>query len=709
MPSAASDARLEIAHVLFMDIVGWSKLLINEQSELLRRLNEVVRSTAQVRVAEAAGKLIRLPTGDGMALAFFTTPDAPVRCAVEISRALKEYPDLPLRMGIHSGPVDEIVDVNERANIAGAGITVAQRVMDCGSAGHILLSKRAADDLAHYSQWRPLLHDLGEFEVKHSLRLGLVNLYDDDVGNPQLPEKLQVSEPVERRAGVSSDRRRPPILAGVAVLLLLLIIAGWWAFSGKNGLTSDNSAARATPFGRRLAVLPFKPIAAEGRDQVLELGMADTLIMKLSNSRELIVSSLPSVRKYSGLDQDPVAAGRQLQVDSVLEGNVQRSADQIRVTVRLIDTKDGSSLWAGTFDEKFTDVFTVQDTISRKVADALALRLTGEEQQRLTRRYTGNVEAYQLYMTGRYHWAKLTPPDIKKAIESFQQAINKDPGYALAYFGMAEALRSLAINADIPSKDSLPPAKAAATKALNIDPSLSEAHASLSFSLIWYDWNWTEAEKEARQAVALNPNSAHAHFACAHILSDLGRHDEAITQIAQARKLDPVFPLYAALEGMILLHANRVSEAALTAQKALELEPNFWITHLMLGRAYIEQQKYPDAIAEFEKARNLSHGNSEAIGSIGYTAAVAGDEAKARTILEELQRLSTQHYIPPYNTALVYAGLREQDQAFAQLEKACDDRDVRVTLLGVDPRWNSLRSHPRFQAILNRIDRKSVV
>src|SRR5690349_8757871 len=194
MSSTASDARLEIAHVLFMDIVGWSKLLINEQSELLRKLNEVVRNTSQVRTAEAAGKLIRLPTGDGMALAFFTTPDAPVRCAVEINRALKEHPDLPLRMGIHSGPVDEIIDVNERANIAGAGITIAQRVMDCGSAGHILLSKRAADDLAHYSQWRPLLHDLGEFEVKHSLRLGLVNLYDDDVGNPELPAKLQLGD-----------------------------------------------------------------------------------------------------------------------------------------------------------------------------------------------------------------------------------------------------------------------------------------------------------------------------------------------------------------------------------------------------------------------------------------------------------------------------------------------------------------------------------
>jgi tetratricopeptide (TPR) repeat protein len=269
--------------------------------------------------------------------------------------------------------------------------------------------------------------------------------------------------------------------------------------------------------------------------------------------------------------------------------------------------------------------------------------------------------------------------------------------------GLAEAYRSLAITADVPSKDSLPQAKAAARKALEIDESLAEAHASLSFSLIWFDWDWAAGEKEAKRAIALNPNSAVAHFAYAHILSDLGRHQEAIAEIARARELDPVFLLVRALEGMFLYHARRDDEAGIILQKAIELDPNFWVTHLTLGKVYAQQKNYPEAIAEFSKARELSHGNSEAIASIGYVAALAGDKAKARAVLEELKALSNQHYIPPVTVALVYNGLGDQNEALAWLEKACDDRDVRLTLLGVDPKWDFFRSNPHFVVILKRI------
>jgi TolB-like protein/Flp pilus assembly protein TadD len=693
------DPRLEIAHVLFIDIVGSSRLLINEQSEVLRRLNEIVRNSGQVRAAEAAGKLIRLPTGDGMALAFFSTPDAPVRCAVEITKALSDHPNLPLRMGIHSGPVDEIVDVNERSNIAGAGITIAQRVMDCGDAGHILLSERIAGDLAQYGSWRPYLHDLGQSEVKHGVKIGIVNFYLGDIGNSADPEKLKKEARSAAGTRVPKATWQKPALVAAALLCAGVVFLFYTQHRPKQESTASGSVNGV----KRMAVLPFKPLTPENRDQVLELGMADTLIAKLSNSREIIISSLPSVRKYGGLDQDPVAAGRELQVDSVLDGNVQRSGDQIRVTARLINVADGSSVWAGTFDEKFTGVFAVQDAISQKVANALALRLSGEEKQRLTRRYTENVAAYELYLTGRYHWAQLTPPDIRKAIGFFQQAIELDPTYALAYFGLAEANRSLSINADVPSRDCLPQAKAAASKALQIDELLAEAHASLSFSLIWYDWDWAGGEKEAKRAIALNPNSAHAHFAYAHVLSDLGRHDEAIAEIVQARKLDPVFLLYAALEGMFFHHAGRNDEASAKLQKVIELAPNFWVTHLILGKVYTQQRKYPEAIAEFTKAKELSHGNSEAIGSIGYVEAVMGDKVKAGTVLEELKNLSSQHYIPPYNMALVHAALGEQNEALTMLERGCDEHDVRVTLLKVDPRWDSLRGNARFVAMLKRI------
>ena len=442
MPEPKSDLRLEIAHVLFIDIVGYSKRLIDEQHELLQDLNQIVRNTAAFRSAEASANLIRVPTGDGMALVFSTTPEAPVQCALEISKALRSHSELQVRMGIHSGPVSGIKDVNDRSNIAGAGINVAQRVMDCGDGGHILLSKRVAEDLEQYRQWRPYLHELGECEVKHGARVSLVNLYSDEVGNPAIPEKLKKERETKAAApSVKPAKLRKPLLLTGAIVVTSALVIGFWAFSHRHSQKVANALSSPE---KRIAVLPFKPLVPENRDQVLEMGMADSLIAKLSNIREIVVRSLNSVRKYSGLDQDPVAAGRELEVSSVLEGNVQKSSDRIRVSARLINVADGSSLWANTFDEKFTDVFAVQDAISQKVADALALRLSGEENKRLTRRFTENVEAYQLYLTGRYHWNKLTPPEITKSIEFFKKAIELDPTYALAYFGLADAYRSLA-------------------------------------------------------------------------------------------------------------------------------------------------------------------------------------------------------------------------------------------------------------------------
>jgi TolB-like protein len=693
MPEQTSDLRLEIAHVLFIDIVGSSKLLTNEQSELVRELNGVVRDTEQFRAAESAGKLIRLPTGDGMALVFFTTPDAPVRCALEINKALRTNLKLCLRMGVHSGPVDEFLDVNDRPNVAGVGITMARRVMDCGGAGHILLSKRSADDLAQYSSWRPHLHELGQCEVKHGVKIDIVNFYTDELGNPATPDKVK-----KGKGRIAAQQRRVSVIPGAALLILIMGGIGVAVFHNAQRSTSTSP----TP-GQRIGVLPFKPLTPENRDQVLEMGMADSLITKLSNSSEVIVPSLSSVRKYADSDKDALTAGRELQVNSVLEGNVQKSGDHIRVTARLINVTDGSSLWGATFDEKFTDVFALEDAISQKVADALALRLTGKEKEGLTKRYTESVEAYQLYLMGRYQSSKLTPPDIRKAIGFFQQAIALDPNYALAYSGLAELNRGLAITSDVPSKDCLPQAKAAAKKALEIDDSLAEAHAELSLSLIWYDWDWAGGEREAKRAIAVNPNSAYAHFTYAAVLSDEAHHDQALVEIARARELDPISLLYSALEGMFFHHARRDAEALARLQKALDLDQNFWVTHLIFGKVYTQQRKYPEAIAEFTKAKELSHGISESIGSIGYVAGLTGDKTTAQAVLDELKTRSAQAYIPPCSVALVYNGLGNQGEALRQLEKAVDERDVRLNFLKVDPRWDSLRSNPRFVAILKRI------
>jgi TolB-like protein len=706
MPEPHPDIQLEIAHVLFIDIVGYSKLFINEQHELLQELSQIVRSTDAFRAADTVGKLIRVPTGDGMALVFSTMPDAPVQCALEISKALQGHPELQVRMGVHSGPVSGLTDVDDRSNVAGAGINMAQRVMDCGDAGHILLSRRVAEDLEQYRQWRPHLHDLGECEVKHGVRINVVNFYTDDVGNRAIPEKFKkeqqtyVSPPSTKPANL----RKPSLIAG-ALLVAIALAIGFWLFSrpGAQKSTKRGAAALASITEKTIAVLPFKPLVPESRDQVLELGMADSLIAKLSNIREMVVRSLNSVRKYGGLDQDPLAAGRELEVNSVLEGNVQKSGDRIRVSARLISVADGSSLWAKTFDEKFTDVFAVQDTISQKVADALALRLTGEENKRLTKRYTDNLDAYQLYLKGRYHWNKLTPADIKKSIEFFKQAIDLDPTYALAYFGLAEAYRSSAPTSDVPPKDVLPQAKAAAIKALEIDESLAEPHATLAFIHTWFDWDWAAAEKEAKRAIELNPNWGFGHIAYAQLLSATGRHQEAIKEGQRAGELDPLSLIINTLNGSVLYYAKREEEASARLQKTLELDPNFWIAHLFLGKNNIEKKKYPEAIAELNKAKELSAGNSEAVSTLGCAWVGAGDSAKGRAILKELKSQSSQRYVPPTNVAVLCYVLGEKDEAFTWLEKALEDRDMRLCRVKVEPKWDALRSDPRFVAVLKRI------
>jgi len=447
------------------------------------------------------------------------------------------------------------------------------------------------------------LHELGECEVKHGAKVSLVNLYTDEVGNPAIPEKLKKERETTAAAPtIKSEKLRKPALLTGAILVTIALVIGFWAFSHRQSQRVGHGLASPE---KRIAVLPFKPLVPENRDQVLELGMADSLIAKLSNIREIVVRSLNSVRKYGGLDQDPLAAGRELEVNSVLEGNVQKSGDRVRVTARLIKVADGSSSWAATFDEKFTDVFAVQDTISQKVADALALRLSREENNRLTKHYTNNVEAYQLYLTGRYHWNKLTPQEIAKSIGFFKEAIDLDPTYALAYFGLADAYRALAPTAELPAKDTLPHARAAALKALELDESLAEPHVTLAFVYNW-SWDWAAAETEAKRAIELNPNLGFAHIAYAQLLSNIGRHQQAIAEGARARELDPLSLIINSYYGLDLYKARHYDDATSVLKKTLELDPNFWVAHFFLGDVYAGKKDYPQAIAELTKARELS-------------------------------------------------------------------------------------------------------
>jgi tetratricopeptide (TPR) repeat protein len=373
------------------------------------------------------------------------------------------------------------------------------------------------------------------------------------------------------------------------------------------------------------------------------------------------------------------------------------------VTARLVRVSDGRQLWSGQFDEKFTDIFGLQDAICERVAGALALQLSGEEERRLTKRHTGNAEAYELYLRGRYHLFRLTPAEVRKGGEFFQEAVRVDPSYALAHTGIADAYRTLPITSDVAPRDAFPKAREAVTKALELDDSLAEAHAILGWIKFWFDWDWAGAKSEFRRAIDLDPNNADARRGYAHLLSNTGRHEEALGEVERARELDPLSLITNTLQGQFLHFAGRDDDALRRFEKTFELDSNFWVAHVNLASVLIHKKMYGQALTELEKAREQSGGNTHAIALTGYVLALSGERERARGVLEELGRLSGQRYVPPYNMAIVRHGLGEREEALAWLEKAFEGRDVLLTFAAVDPKWDALRSDQRFASLLERM------
>src|SRR2546427_3274382 len=416
-----NEIQLEIAHVLFIDIVGYSKLLISDQHARVEELNRIVRASQQFQRAEAASRLTRIPTGDGMALAFYTSPEAPAQCAVEISRALKEYPRLQLRMGIHSGPVSGVVDVNERANLAGAGLNMAQRVMDCGDAGHILLSKHVAEDLEEYQRWRPLLHDLGSCEVKHGVRVSVVNLYDDQFGNAKLPRKF---ETVQKR------RTRVRWAATAAALLALAAIVAGIAMFSRNRVRSTLAAPE-----KSIAVLPFENLSEDKANAYFATGIQDEILTRLAKIADLKVISRTSTQHYKSAPENLPEIGKLLGVAHILEGSVQKSGDAVRVNVQLIKAANDSHLWAETFDRKLTDIFSVESEVAKAIADQLRAHLTGREEQVIAAKPTENLEAYDAYLRGLAYSLKTatTSANSLGAQKYLKEAVRLDPKFALSW------------------------------------------------------------------------------------------------------------------------------------------------------------------------------------------------------------------------------------------------------------------------------------
>ena len=523
MPAETKAAvQLEIAHVLFIDIVGYSSLLISEQSELLGVLNNAVREAGESRSAEADGQLVRLPTGDGMALVFRHSPEQPARCALEISQALKDYPKLHVRMGIHSGPVNEVADVNERANIAGAGINIAQRVMDCGDAGHILLSKHVAEDLQHYSEWRPYLHDVGQCEVKHAEMISIVNLYTKDLGNPNPPRLKPTGIEVRRRR-----RRNAFLLAGSC--LAALLIAGFFLLPRASARKVDKS----------IAVLPFTNLSDDKENAYFADGVQDDVLTNLSKIGDLKVISRTSVMQYRGQTPNVREIGRALGVSNILEGSVRRSGNKVRVNVQLIDANTDEHIWANDYDRDVTDVFAIQSDLAQKIAEALQAKLSPGERSQMTRKPTENGEAYLAFVQARdLSCAFEDLEKLKQGEQLLERAVELDPNFALAIARYSQ-LESWIVHTFDPTPARREKARALAERALQLQPDLPEAHLARGISYYYGDNNYEAALKEFEIAQRGLPNESEIYLYIGAIQRRQGKWAESTGNLEKAVSLNP--------------------------------------------------------------------------------------------------------------------------------------------------------------------------
>ena len=538
--------------------------------------------------------------------------------------------------------------------------------------------------------------------------------------NPELPEGLErvitkaLEKDRERRYQSARDllvdlrNLKRDTESGAAATTEVLpgrrfvLATGAVALVAIGGLATYWLVGRAKPLDS-LAVLPFVNASGDPNTEYLSEGITESLINSLSQLPNFRVIARTTAFRYKGREVDPQKVGRDLRVRAVLTGRVTQRGDSLRVQADLVDVAEGSQLWGQQYNRRLSDIFVVQEEITKEISEKLRLKLTGEEKQRLAKRYTENTEAYEDYLKGRYYWNRRTPEALQKGIEYFQRAIEKDPAYALAYAGLADSYQDLSVYSRTPPKEAYQKARAAAEKALAIDDSLAEAHTPLGLLLHRVDWDWEGAQREFRRALELNPGYATAHQRYAVFLVALGRFDEALAEIRRAREADPLsLPINTAV-ARVLYMARRYDQAIGEYRKTIEMDPNFPSAHTWLGAAYIQQGEHQQAIAELQRALHLSEEDTYALGLLGHAYARAGQNSDALRILETLKEQSKRQYVSAYAVAAVHTGLGDKDQAFTWLETACEERSAWLFFARVEPWLDPLRSEPRFQDLLRRM------
>jgi TolB-like protein/class 3 adenylate cyclase/Tfp pilus assembly protein PilF len=694
------EIQLEIAHVLFIDIVGYSKLSINEQRAAIDELNQVVRTSEQFQNAEAGARLIKIPTGDGMALVFYKSPEEPVECALEINRALKEHRQL--RMGVHSGPVSGVIDVNGQANLAGAGLNMAQRVMDCGDAGHILLSKRVADDLGEYEHWQPLLHDLGECEVKHGMRVSIVNLHADQVGNPQLPKKFQA---------LKKQKARMRWTVTTAALLVLAIIVAGIAMFSRNRLRSTLAAPE-----KSIAALPFENRSEDKANSYFADGIQDEILTRLSKIADLKVISRTSTQHYKSAPENLPEIARQLGVAHILEGSVQKSGDAVRVNVQLIKAANDSHLWADPFDRKLTDIFSVESEVAKAIADQLRAHLSGQEEQVIAAKPTENVEAYDAYLRGLAYSLKTgSAANSLGAQKYLREAGRLDPKFALAWALLSYVDARGYLDGTLqPTVALREEARQAAETALTLQPNLGEAVLAMGYSYSCLK-DYDNAARYFEQARQLLPNSSRTSESLAYVARRRGEWERSESFFNEAERLDPRNAFLLGQHAQSYICLRRFPEALRKLDQVLNITPDdvnilaikaaiaqaegdlprasALLAPLHPGRdlgGALETQAY-QAILERRSAQviprlkdilakpdpALGDSNGELRFWLGWAQEVAGDHfsaqeswRQARSELEYFLKEQSDNYFLICDLALTNMGLGDKSAAFALAERA---------------------------------------
>ena len=780
------EIQLEIAHILFIDIVGYSKLSSNDQHAAVEELNQIARASEQSQRVEATGRLIKIPTGDGMALVFYTSPEAPAQCAVEISRALKEHPRLQVRMGIHSGPVSGVVDVTERANLAGAGINMAKRVMDCGDAGHILLSKHVAEDLEEYEKWRPLLHDLGSCEAKHSMRVSVVNLYDDQFGNAKLPRRF---ETVQKR------RTRVRWAAMTAMLLALAAIVAGIAVFSRYRVGSTLAAPE-----KSIAVLPFENLSSDKENAYFADGIQDEILTRLSKIGELRVIARTSTLRYKTKPGDLSEIAKQLGVTNFLEGSVQKVGERVRINVQLIRAGANDHLWAEIYDRNLADIFAVQSEVATAIANTLLLKLTGHERTAVAQKPTDNLAAYDAYLRGLDLSSRPSQvlEDQIKAADQFEEAVRLDPRFAQAWAALSQVDSYLYILRQVAGgSQRAEMARSAAETATRLDPSSPETLLANAYYRYLVQRDYQSARVLFEEIHEQVPSNSQALVALARVARRQNRWKDSLRLFEEAAKLNPRDISLLTERAMTFTMLRQPAAAHEMIDRALAINPDDFellvvkarlfqwesnlpaaksvldklastpqtddvvavqVDHLVLSRSYEEAETLLlGTLAKSGSRTDLEQANLRA--SLGRVQSLAGKKEKAQqTYLEaksELEAVQREQATSPWVAGFVgsveaglgnkEAALREGERGvslwpasedpvygpaaeenLAGIEALVDEPDRALALierlvttpygsyplnqagLRLDPTWDRLRSHPRFKAIVEGPEPKTI-